>query len=284
MKELLEKFDLTDFWESCDYSKKEYEGNSITPLMIKKVVDSLGYKLPESYIYLLQNQNGGIPQKCNYPLSDSKSFSGDYIAISAIHGIDEMKNYSLLGSSGSNFMKEEWGYPDIGIYICDCPSAGHDMVALDYRECGKQGEPKVVHVDQELEYKITLLADDFETFITGLVQDEEIENQDLPNLEILWKPKNISFEIKKNIDNNIVLNLKQTLLTNESGWTQIELTIPSKWEKVKLKLKKGQIRIKTKNDIYYVNKENAGIISFHILDAGCSTDSELERIWNEFGK
>lgn len=72
-------------------------------------------------------------------------------------------------------MKNDWGYPDIGVAICDTPSAGHEMIFLDYRECGRQGEPKVVHIDQELDYEITLLADNFEDFIRGLVDSEELE-------------------------------------------------------------------------------------------------------------
>jgi len=72
-------------------------------------------------------------------------------------------------------MKDDWGYPDIGVAICDTPSAGHEMIFLDYRECGRQGEPKVVHIDQELDYEITLLADNFEDFIRGLVDSEEFE-------------------------------------------------------------------------------------------------------------
>ena len=38
------------------------------------------------------------------------------------------------------------------------------MIFLDYRACGPQGEPAVVHVDQENDYKITHLADSFEEF------------------------------------------------------------------------------------------------------------------------
>ena len=48
------------------------------------------------------------------------------------------------------------------------------MVFLDYRECGPNGEPKVVHIDQEFDYKITLLAQNFEEFINKLCYEEEL--------------------------------------------------------------------------------------------------------------
>lgn len=70
-------------------------------------------------------------------------------------------------------MEEEWGYPDIGVAICDCPSAGHEMIFLDYRECGPQGEPKVSYVDQEMDYQIIVLADNFEDFIKGLISEDD---------------------------------------------------------------------------------------------------------------
>lgn len=84
---------------------------------------------------------------------------------------------ALCGEIGSQFMIDEWGYPAIGVAICDCPSAGHDMVFLDYRECGPLGEPKVVHIDQESDFKITPLADNFEDFIRGLKSAEEYEEE-----------------------------------------------------------------------------------------------------------
>lgn len=40
---------------------------------------------------------------------------------------------------------------------------------LDCRECGVQGKPKVVHIDQEDDFRITPFADRFEQFICGLV-------------------------------------------------------------------------------------------------------------------
>jgi hypothetical protein len=42
------------------------------------------------------------------------------------------------------------------------------MICLDYRKCGPTGEPCVVHVDQELDYAITHVAENFESFIRGL--------------------------------------------------------------------------------------------------------------------
>ena len=54
------------------------------------------------------------------------------------------------------------------------------MIFLDYRECGKNGEPKVVCVDQEEDYSITFLADNFEDFIRGLkVNPEDMENENI---------------------------------------------------------------------------------------------------------
>jgi hypothetical protein len=86
-------------------------------------------------------------------------------------GIGRTKTHSLCGPLGSKFMQEEWHYPKIGICICDCPSAGHDIIMLDYHKSGKDGEPMVVHVDQEYDYKITLLTKDFETFVRGLIHE-----------------------------------------------------------------------------------------------------------------
>ena len=77
--------------------------------------------------------------------------------------------------------------------ICDCPSAGHDMIFLDYRECGPQGEPKVVHVDQEDDYYVTFLADNFEKFIRGLVNEDVFDTSEEDERMELEKVRNAAF-------------------------------------------------------------------------------------------
>jgi len=175
MEKDYEGFDVNSFWEESEYAKKEYICASLTDALVQEIENELGYKLPSSYIELMDVQNGGFPKNTAAPCNESTSWSHDHVAITGIFGIGKSKSWSLCGGLGSQFMIDEWKYPDIGVYICDCPSAGHDMVALDYRKCGKTGEPEVVHVDQENDYKITFLAATFEQFIKSLKHEDAYE-------------------------------------------------------------------------------------------------------------
>ena len=177
-----EGFDLTNFWDDNWYALKEYVSDPPSDELIASVEEELGYKLPAAYIWLMKQHNGGIPMNTCYPCDEPTCWADDHVAITGIFGIGREKNCSLCGEMGSQFMIDEWEYPAIGVAICDCPSAGHDMIFLDYRACGPQGDPAVVHVDQENDYKITHLADSFEEFIRGLEHeslydpDEDVED------------------------------------------------------------------------------------------------------------
>ena len=177
-----EGFDLTNFWDDNWYALKEYISEPPSDELIASVEKELGYKLPAAYIWLMKQHNGGIPVNTCYPCDEPTCWAEDHVAITGIFGIGREKSCSLCGELGSQFMIDEWEYPAIGVAICDCPSAGHDMIFLDYRACGPQGEPAVVHVDQENDYKITHLADSFEEFIRGLEHeslydpDEDVED------------------------------------------------------------------------------------------------------------
>ena len=179
-----EGFDLTNFWNDNWYALKEYISDPPSDELIASVEEELGYKLPAAYIWLMKQHNGGIPVNTCYPCDEPTCWSDDHVAITGIFGIGREKSCSLCGELGSQFMIDEWEYPAIGVAICDCPSAGHDMIFLDYRACGPQGEPAVVHVDQENDYKITHLADSFEEFIRGLEHESLYDpDEDAEDLE-----------------------------------------------------------------------------------------------------
>ncbi len=60
-----EGFDLAAFWEPEDYLRGKGRNEYIYPApsedLIRKTEEKLGYKLPESYIALMKQQNGGCP-------------------------------------------------------------------------------------------------------------------------------------------------------------------------------------------------------------------------------
>jgi len=167
---IFDNFDFTDFWSDYNYNNTE----AFTEDAAKNVEEILGYKLPKSYIDLMKLHNGGYLDKCCFP-TEKSHWAEDHANIAIIMGIGQSEG-SLAGDMGSKFWIEEWGYPDIGVYFGGTTVAGHVMIALDYRKCGKDGEPEVVSIDQESDYDIIFLAKDFETFIRGLVSEDMIED------------------------------------------------------------------------------------------------------------
>ncbi|MDO7844726.1 SMI1/KNR4 family protein [Hymenobacter sp. M29] len=172
--ELPPDFDSSNFWEDSPFAATKTEPPP-TDELIHALETELGYRLPAFYVAMMREHNGGIPHNNTFPTTEPTSWADDHIAITAICGIGRSQSVSLGGPQGSQFMLDEWGYPNIGVVVCDCPSAGHDVVMLDYRACGTQGEPAVVHVDQEDDYKITFLAPNFEAFVRGLVPSEAFD-------------------------------------------------------------------------------------------------------------
>ncbi len=183
MPRIFKDFDLSSFWEDSRHAKENYVDSSPTPEVIEGIEQQLGYKLPAAYIQLAMTQNGGFPKNTNHRTDEPTSWSNDHIAITGIYSIGSNKLYSLCGETfNSKFWEEEWDFPAIGVYFADCPSGGHDMIALDYRKCGRAGEPEVVHVDQEDDYRITKLAGSFEDFIRGLESDDAFRGNE-PEIE-----------------------------------------------------------------------------------------------------
>lgn len=225
-KKIFYDFDLSNFWNDSEYSLNEYVGESPTDELIYSIEQELGFKLPASYIELMKMHNGGTPKNSCFPTTERTSWAEDHIAITGIMGVGRTKTYSLCGSLGSQFMIDEWGYPNTGVFICNCPSAGHDMIMLDYSTCGKNGEPEVVHVDQEWDYRKTFLAKDFETFIRGLVSSDvyDTSEQDLIDTLETFKTGQFSDILQGYFKKDTLTNFDKILrnlfteLTKEKGY------------------------------------------------------------------
>jgi hypothetical protein len=170
--------DLDAFWDDNEYAMRAYVDAPPSDALIASVEAELGCRLPVSYVALMRAHNGGMPHHTCCPAPNRTTWAEDHVAVHGIMGIGREKRYSLAGDAGSRFWIDEWGYPAIGVYFADCPSAGHDMIAFDYHGCGPDGEPRVVHVDQEDDYRVTVLAPDFVSFVRALrpEEDYDVEN------------------------------------------------------------------------------------------------------------
>jgi hypothetical protein len=157
---------METFW---DASKGYFTGPLLTEQMIRSAESALGYKLPDSYVGILRVRNGGTPLRCCFPTMEPTSWAKDHIRVSGIRGVGGMWGIDS-DTLGSASMIREWGYPNVGIVVGECPSAGHDVVMLDYTYCGPRGEPRVIHVETECEEpQVLVLAESFEVFFQGLV-------------------------------------------------------------------------------------------------------------------
>lgn len=281
-----EGFDLEELWTDSDYSRQKYILPPPTEIAIAATEKRLGFKLPDSFIELMRHQNGGVLKKSSFPTAEPTSWAEDHVAIHGVFGIGDSKANSLCGELGSQFMIDEWGYPRIGVYFGDCPSAGHDMICLDYRNRGPSGEPRVVHVDQEFDYKITVLADSFEDFIKGLVSDDcfEVDDDlDDSNVGFVWRTQAISAAVVQVCDEQH-LHLEQSLAPSESGWTTMRISLPRNWKVSEIAVAEGTVRMEVPSvGAFELTSENVGQLSFEILDGGGKkSDVVLESIWTKY--
>ena len=178
-KSAFDGFDFAGFWNDCEYSLENYVEAAPSDELIASIEEELGgFRLPAAYVELARMHNGGMLERNCHPMNEPTGWAKDHIAIEGLYAIGRTSNYSLCGQTGSKFWEQAWGYPPIGVCIADTPAGGHEMILLDYRECGKQGEPSVVYVDQEDGYSITFVAPDFATFVRGLVNAEEYDTSE----------------------------------------------------------------------------------------------------------
>lgn len=129
-----------------------YTGPDLTDAMARVAEARLGYVLPQHYLELLRIRNGAKPRRRCNRTPFTTSWAPDHIQIEAIRGIGGTWGIDTPGALSSPAMIEQWGYPVIGIVICEMPSGGHDAVMLDYSVA--ESEPAVVYVDEDRQAKV----------------------------------------------------------------------------------------------------------------------------------
>lgn len=170
---MFEGFDFTDFWEESEHSAEHYVSKPPTDELIAEIEQELGYKLPESYIWLMKQHNGGVlnwdRDGCKIDWSEGHSeWTNNVVKVSRIMSIGREKTWSICGT-----VVQVQCRPDIGVAIATTWDSA-DMIILDYRECGKDGEPAVVCVDSNARHGIWKLTDNFESFIRSLRNWDEL--------------------------------------------------------------------------------------------------------------
>ncbi|MBP3754164.1 MAG: SMI1/KNR4 family protein [Lachnospiraceae bacterium] len=198
---MFENVNLDDLWyEGEYYDKEEYEcGDIESDDLIESIENDLGFKLPQSYIFLMKKHNGGLLNKNCVQINKRDTFND----LEGIFGLGRTKRHSICEEN-----KYKSYYEENLISICSSNS-GHNKIYLDYSICGTDGEPRVIAIDNECFDDVNphpwVLADNFETFIESLHEytedDEETEASDL------FHP-----------DDNIHKLVKKKVLVQSNGW------------------------------------------------------------------
>ncbi len=202
---MFENVNLDEIWFEIDENEideggyladlaEKYDCGSLDDEMIKKTEDELGFKLPESYIYLMKKHNGGLLQKNYLAIKNTDGFSD----LEGIYGIGD-KIYSI------NYQNKDRAYFEANLISICSSNSGHSNIYLDYNECGPQGEPRVIEIDNEfnmedLNAKPYVLAKNFEDFISRLCDYEDEEEISKHDTLVYFEPDDtIHNAVKKHV-------------------------------------------------------------------------------------
>ncbi|MDQ0271640.1 SMI1/KNR4 family protein [Cytobacillus purgationiresistens] len=171
--------------------------NDIKPATDAEIIEAekqLKVKLPDSYIRLVKEQNGGRSIHNAFPTKVATSWEEDHIQIDEFHGIGG-EGMSILDSG---YLIQEWELPEDIVLIS---GDGHSWVALDYRK--RKENPSVIYLDSEMEQTIEL-ADSFDEFLQGLYTAEYKEEEE--SFEI-WTDEEVVAGFISDDDHSFILTL-----------------------------------------------------------------------------
>ncbi|MFD4613045.1 SMI1/KNR4 family protein [Streptomyces sp. NPDC058440] len=133
----------------------------------------LNVTLPASLLNLLRIQNGGLiaSSRDAFPTGRPTSWAPDHVPFDTVMGIGRREQ--TLSMLDSPYLVEEWGLPADVVLVS---GGGHYWIGLDYRTCGRHGEPSVAWFDTDDNSELAL-APDFHSFIESLTSAREFDSE-----------------------------------------------------------------------------------------------------------
>lgn len=153
---------ITGLWEQ---DNTEYRLKPLTSKLLKTAETKLGVKLPDSYLAILHEQNGGAILYNAYPSAVPTAWGESFISVDHIRGIG--KKDGILENA---YLLKEWSLP-VGLVLFS--GDGHTWIAFDYRNAAV--DPPVVYVDSESE-QIMQIADSFKEFLSNLYIEQPTDD------------------------------------------------------------------------------------------------------------
>ncbi|GGU43026.1 hypothetical protein GCM10010289_74800 [Streptomyces violascens] len=168
------------FWSSDDDGVQP----SLTEAAVRDAEFRLSVSLPASLLCLLRLQNGGrVADRWNaFPTCVPTSWSDDHVPLDELMGIGGRERMTSVLDTPE--LIEEWGLPSPIVLLS---GDGHCWIALDYRVCGRLGEPSVTWFDTDADTELAL-APDFASFVERLVPADgfKLDIQPSQGIELRW--------------------------------------------------------------------------------------------------
>ncbi|MFH9467582.1 SMI1/KNR4 family protein [Streptomyces clavifer] len=153
------------------------------PLTAQAIVNAerlLDVTLPSALLVLLRHRNGGggADSWDAFPTTRPTSWSPDHVAFGFVMGIG-LREQNCIGLRDqspsiltSPYLVAEWGLPTPVVLLSESAPC---WIGLDYRVCGRHGEPSVTWFDAERHTELSL-APDFRSFLEGLTATADFED------------------------------------------------------------------------------------------------------------
>lgn len=132
----------------------EFDGPQVTDDLITSAERCLGFRLPESYISLLRQKNGGVMVGCHVKVAETTFYGGSTLPIFGIMGIGGEWSVDTVpelpdGNPEANFpigisKLKSLGYSGRGFVFSRC---GHSVYVMDYSSVANRSEPQIIYVD-----------------------------------------------------------------------------------------------------------------------------------------